>query len=189
MLKGFLAEFAKVAKNSADFLNILAKLQLPLIGLDASLVLVYRDEYLKALGSARGDFHVLLMHEWLVQQTLPKLTGMGTYHLLAHCTEKTALPVTEQTWQQIFTKAGLSLAPVAVGCCGMAGTYGHEVQNQQNSRDLYELSWQQTINKTPAGFLLATGFSCRSQVKRYEGFKPLHPLQLLRQLLSAAKNQ
>jgi Fe-S oxidoreductase len=128
------------------------------------------------------------MHEWLAKQSLPPLTGMGTYQLLAHCTEKTALPVTEQTWQQIFAKAGLALAPVAVGCCGMAGTYGHEVQNQQNSRDLYDLSWQQTISKTPAGFLLATGFSCRSQVKRYEGFKPLHPLQLLRQLLASAKN-
>ncbi len=187
-VKGFLAEFAQVAQNSADFLNILAKLQLPLVGLDASLVLVYRDEYLKALGSARGDFHVQLMHEWLSKQTIPQLTGMGTYQLLAHCTEKTALPVTEQTWQQIFTKAGLALAPVPVGCCGMAGTYGHEVQNQQNSRDLYDLSWQQTINKTPAGFLLATGFSCRSQVKRYEGFKPLHPLQLLRQLLAARQD-
>lgn len=187
-VKGFLAEFAQVAKNSADFLNRLVALELPLVGLDASLVLVYRDEYVKALGSARGDFHVLLMHEWLAKQSLPQLTGMGTYQLLAHCTEKTALPVTEQTWQQIFAKAGLALAPVAVGCCGMAGTYGHEVQNQQNSRDLYDLSWQQTISKTPAGFLLATGFSCRSQVKRYEGFKPLHPLQLLRQLLALAKN-
>jgi len=186
-VKGFLAEFAQVAQTAADLLNQIAKLNLPMIGLDASLVLVYRDEYQKALGATRGDFQVLLMHEWLSAQSLPQLTGMGTYQLLAHCTEKTALPVTEQTWQQIFTKAGLALSPVAVGCCGMAGTYGHEVQNQQNSRDLYDLSWQQTIQKTPAGFLLATGFSCRSQIKRYEGFKPLHPLQLLRQLIAANK--
>ncbi|MDZ7901220.1 MAG: hypothetical protein U5L01_01135 [Rheinheimera sp.] len=102
------------------------------------------------------------MHEWLAKQTLPQLTGIGTYQLLAHCTEKTALPVTEQTWQQIFAKAGLALAPVAVGCCDVFNglvPMGHEVQNQQNSRDLYDLSWQQTISKTPLpGFLLATGF-------------------------------
>lgn len=186
-VKGFLAEFAEVAKSASDLLNQIAKLNVTMVGLDASLVLVYRDEYKKALGENRGDFHVLLMHEWLSSQNLPTLKGMGTYQLLAHCTEKTALPVTEQTWQQIFAKAGLALAPVAVGCCGMAGTYGHEVQNQQNSRNLYDLSWQQVVNATPSGFLLATGFSCRSQVKRYEGFKPLHPLQLLRQLIAANK--
>jgi Fe-S oxidoreductase len=186
-VKGFLAEFAEVAKSASDLLNQIAKLNVTMVGLDASLVLVYRDEYKKALGENRGDFHVLLMHEWLSSQNLPTLKGMGTYQLLAHCTEKTALPVTEQTWQQIFAKAGLALAPVAVGCCGMAGTYGHEVQNQQNSRNLYDLSWQQVVNATPSGFLLATGFSCRSQVKRFEGFKPLHPLQLLRQLIAANK--
>lgn len=186
-VKGFLAEFAEVAKSASDLLNQIAKLNVTMVGLDASLVLVYRDEYKKALGENRGDFHVLLMHEWLSSQNLPTLKGMGTYQLLAHCTEKTALPVTEQTWQQIFAKAGLALAPVAVGCCGMAGTYGHEVQNQQNSRNLYDLSWQQVVNSTPSGFVLATGFSCRSQVKRFEGFKPLHPLQLLRQLIAANK--
>ncbi len=184
-VKGFLAEFAKVAKSAADFLNQLHALNLPMLGLDASLVLVYRDEYNKALGDSRGDFKVQLFHEWLATQQIPTLSGMGTYQLFAHCTEKTALPVTEQTWVQIFQKAGLSIKPIAVGCCGMAGTYGHELQNQENSRDLYDLSWQQPIANTPAGFILATGFSCRSQVKRYEGFKPLHPLQLIRQLIAA----
>ncbi len=184
-VKGFLAEFAKVAKTAADFLNQLQALNLPMLGLDASLVLVYRDEYNKALGDSRGDFKVQLFHEWLAVQQIPALNGMGTYQLFAHCTEKTALPVTEQTWVQIFQKAGLSVKPVAVGCCGMAGTYGHELQNQDKSRHLYELSWQQPMANTPAGFILATGFSCRSQVKRYEGFKPLHPLQLIRQLIAA----
>ena len=184
-VKGFLAEFAEAAQHAADFLNQLAALNVPLVGLDASLVLVYRDEYQKALGDKRGSFHVHLFHEWLSTQTIPTLTSTGTYQLLAHCTEKTALPMTEQVWQQIFAKAGLLLKPVAVGCCGMAGTYGHEAQNQQNSRALYDLSWQGVVSKIPSGYLLATGFSCRSQVKRYEQFKPLHPLQLLRQLIAA----
>ena len=100
-----------------------------------------------------------------------------------HCTEKTALPATEKTWQQIFKQAGLQLDVIAVGCCGMAGTYGHELQNQANSRALYELSWQQHVQAKDPRPLLITGFSCRSQVKRYEGQKPLHPLQALLQLL------
>ncbi len=77
----------------------------------------------------------------------------------------------------------MKLDVVAVGCCGMAGTYGHEAQNQHNSRALYDMSWQQPITDLQPEQILVTGFSCRSQVKRYEGRKPLHPLQQLLQLL------
>lgn len=181
-VKGFLREFAATAKTAADFFNQLQPLGVPLLGLDASLVLVYRDEYRKALGTLRGDFEVQLLHEWLVQQNLPQLSSATRYRLFAHCTEKTALPATEKAWQQIFQRAQLQLDVNAVGCCGMAGTYGHELQNQDNSRMLYELSWQQPLQALSNEQVLVTGFSCRSQVKRFEGFKPQHPLQALLRL-------
>lgn len=182
-VKGFLREFARTAANASAFLQQVHALGAPLLGLDASLVLVYRDEYVKALGPARGDYQVSLLHEWLSEQQLPALQSSGTFRLLAHCTEKTALPATEKSWQQIFSSAGLSLQVTATGCCGMAGTYGHEAQNQQHSRALYDLSWQQPVAQTAPDLLLVSGFSCRSQVKRYEGFKPKHPLQALLQLM------
>lgn len=182
-VKGFLRDFAKTATNAAQLLNQLHQLKLPMLGLDASLVLVYRDEYNKALADKRGDFQVQLMHEWLVQQELPKANAGGDYALLAHCTEKTALPATEQAWQQIFSKAGLSLKPVSVGCCGMAGTYGHEAQNLDNSKTLFEMSWRRPVEQFGVDHILVTGFSCRSQVKRLVGNKPQHPLQALLQQL------
>jgi FAD/FMN-containing dehydrogenase/Fe-S oxidoreductase len=182
-VKGFLREFAATAATAAEFFNQLQPLGLPMLGLDASLVLVYRDEYRKALGDRRGDFEVQLFHEWLQQQQLPVLQSDAVFKLFAHCTEKTALPATEKSWQQIFSRASLQLDVVAVGCCGMAGTYGHEAQNQHNSRALYDMSWQQPIAALQPEQILVTGFSCRSQVKRYEGRKPLHPLQQLLQLL------
>ena len=182
-VKGFLREFATTAQTAADFFNQLQPLGLPMLGLDASLVLVYRDEYHKALGEKRGNFTVLLLHEWLQQQSLPVLQSEQQFKLFAHCTEKTALPATEKAWQQIFSQAGLPLEVVAVGCCGMAGTYGHEVQNQANSQALYQLSWQRPVKALAPAQVLVTGFSCRSQVKRYEGFKPKHPLQQLLELL------
>jgi len=183
-VKGFLKEFAQTAKSASEFLQQVSQLGAPLVGLDASLVLVYRDEYQKILGAQRGDYQVALLHEWLAQQALPQLQSSGQYQLMAHCTEKTALPATEKTWQQIFQSAGLQLKVVATGCCGMAGTYGHEVQNQHNSRALYDLSWAQPVAKTAPDLLLVTGYSCRSQVKRYEGYKPKHPLQALLQLIN-----
>ena len=182
-VKGFLRQFAQTASNAAQFLNQLHQLGMPMVGLDASLVLVYRDEYTKTLAGKRGDFNVQLLHEWLAEQSLPKVGAVADYALLAHCTEKTALPATEKTWQQIFQQVGMQLKPISVGCCGMAGTYGHEAQNLENSKALFDMSWQQPIAQYGCDKILVTGFSCRSQVKRIVGDKPKHPLQVLLQKL------
>ncbi|MFT6896807.1 MAG: FAD/FMN-containing dehydrogenase/Fe-S oxidoreductase [Paraglaciecola sp.] len=182
-VKGFLREFAKTAKDSADMLNQVAELGIPMVGVDPSLVLCYRDEYNTILGSERGNFTVKLVHEWLQHISLPKLQPVeaGQYALFAHCTEKTALPASEKQWQDIFAAMALELTPVSVGCCGMAGTYGHEASHLEHSRGIYDLSWQQAIDRFDKERILATGYSCRSQVARFEGFKPKHPLQALLQ--------
>ncbi len=187
-VKGFLAKFAKTAKNTANFLNKVAELNIPMIGLDASLVLCYRDEYKQILKEQRGDFNVLLSHEWLFSQKEQfDLTALShssetqsiDYKLFAHCTEKTMLAKSEDQWLAIFTTFGLSLGKIPTGCCGMAGTYGHEVSNFENSKALYEMSWQPQVDKLDNTQILATGFSCRSQVKRFEKYKPLHPVTAL----------
>lgn len=184
-VKGFLNEFKTTAKNAAEFLNSLSEINSPLVGLDASLVMCYRDEYNSILGEARGDFNVQLAHEWLQTQSFKKLSCKSdqSYTLLSHCTETTALPNAENVWKNIFNDVGLTLNTTSTGCCGMAGTYGHEAQNQKNSRALYEMSWQGVVNQNKPEQLLATGFSCRSQVKRYEKFKPKHPIELLAEKL------
>src|SRR5690606_8021868 len=111
-------------------LNRLAALGCPMLGVDPSLVLCYRDEYSKVLGEQRGEFEVLLVHEWLNSvQDLPVLESPNDFYLFSHCTEKTALPVSSNEWQSIFSRFGLSLKLVETGCCGMAGTYGHEKSN------------------------------------------------------------
>jgi len=182
-VKGFLNEFATTAKSTAAFLNKVAELNIPLVGVDASLVLCYRDEYVKTLGKVRGDFSVLTVHEWLID--LPEVAWNGVksnkkeYALVAHCTEKTALPKTEQMWKQIFEQKGYKLDVIPVGCCGMAGTYGHEKDNLDKSKGIFELSWTRVFEKYPVENVLATGFSCRSQVDRLQGAKPKHPLQAL----------
>ena len=191
-VKGFLAKFAKTAKNTAQFLNNIAQLNIPMVGLDASLVLCYRDEYKQILKDQRGDFNVLLTHEWLYANLtkfsdrfsgkLRELTSVKPnidYKLFAHCTEKTMLAKSESQWGEIFTTFGLSLSSIPTGCCGMAGTYGHEVSNYDNSKTLFEMSWQPQLDKHDKTQILATGFSCRSQVKRFEKYKPVHPVSAL----------
>ncbi len=186
-VKGFLTRFAKTAQNTADFLNELNELACPLVGLDASLVLCYRDEYVKALADKRGHFSVLTVHEWLNDVPVENFKTLkkpdNTLALFAHCTEKTALPASEKHWQQIFERLNQSVEIVSVGCCGMAGTYGHEAHHKANSLGIYQLSWEQAIANYAPEQIMATGYSCRSQVNRIDGFKPKHPLQQLLSLL------
>ncbi|GAC24266.1 Fe-S oxidoreductase [Paraglaciecola mesophila KMM 241] len=180
-VKGFLKEFAATAKDSADFLNKLAPLGIPMVGVDPSLVLCYRDEYKKVLGDTRGSFEVTLVHEWLATITLPERgnTPDTEYAFFGHCTEKTALPESEKHWQQLFQRMGMSLTPISVGCCGMAGTFGHEASHLEQSKGIYALSWEKAVAKFKTSQILATGYSCRSQVARIEGEKPKHPLQAM----------
>ncbi len=190
-VKGFLSRFANTARNTAAFLNSLSSLEIPLVGVDASLVLCYRDEYSKALKHERGDFSVLTVHEWLmgVFESGERFTVSGShnpkpYALFAHCTEKTALPKTEKQWQHIFAQLGQEMNVIAVGCCGMAGTYGHEADQKEKSLGIYALSWEQAIKQFPKEQIMATGYSCRSQVARIDGFKPKHPVQVMLQLIT-----
>ena len=197
-IKGFLTRFSKTAANQAEFLNRVAKLGLPLVGVDPAIVLSYRDEYKEALQEKRGNFHVLTAHEWLTQQLqdtalLERLkNALKTDHafewyLFPHCTESACMPNSPKEWQQIFTRFGQQLTVEKVGCCGMAGVFGHEVQNQTMSRDIYDLSWSKKLHGKDPRFCLATGYSCRSQVKRYEQVTLKHPVQALLEVLSSAE--
>lgn len=185
-IKGFLNRFAKTAQKTADFLNRVAELGMPMVGVDPALVLCYRDEYKLALAEKRGDFHVQLVHEWLpgvLEKVEPRTVSGEPWYLFGHCTEVTALPGAPAQWAAIFARFGAQLENVSVGCCGMAGTYGHEVKNHANSLGIYELSWHQAMQRLPRNRCLATGYSCRSQVKRIEGNGVRHPLQALLEMV------
>ncbi len=186
-IKGFLTAFGHTAKNTSAFLNQVAELNISMVGVDPALVLCYRDEYNVALGSKRGDFQVHLVHEWLRSLPLERkleITKASPWYLFGHCTEKTLLPQSESEWIKIFAKFGQRLESVSVGCCGMAGTYGHESNHLKTSKAIYQLSWQVQLKARPMDRCLATGYSCRSQVKRFEQETMRHPLQALLSVLS-----
>jgi FAD/FMN-containing dehydrogenase/Fe-S oxidoreductase len=177
---GFLARFAAVARSNAGLLRSLARSGVPLVGLDPSMTLTYRSEYAQALG---GDDlpRVHLLQEWLATQLdriAPRPVG-ATLRLLPHCTERTNAPGAVRDWQAVFTHLGLRLDVPAAGCCGMAGTYGHEARNRATSEAIYGLSWARHVADAPGGTLLADGYSCRSQAKLVDGVRLRHPVQAL----------
>ncbi|TQV84706.1 FAD-binding oxidoreductase [Exilibacterium tricleocarpae] len=185
---GFLARFADTARDNARMLNAVAASGVPLIGVDPSMTLTYRSEYRKLLGEEAPA--VELMQEWLARQTQHLeqhryLFQRGAYKLLGHCTEKTNAAPAMQAWQTVFEQLELELTQVETGCCGMAGTYGHEAANLATSKTIYAQSWGPAIAAGVGGErLMATGYSCRCQVKRIDGQQLPHPVQALLQATS-----
>ncbi|VTU08346.1 FAD linked oxidase domain-containing protein [Actinobacillus indolicus] len=191
-IKGFLHKFANTARTQAELLNRVAKLGIAMVGVDPALTLIYREEYRQILKDDCGEFKVLLAHEWLLAQlkngTLDHCkksaeTDRLPWHLFAHCTESTSLPNSLKEWQQIFAHFGEILTAENIGCCGMAGTFGHETKHLAMSKGIYAQSWQVKLQGKTLSRCLATGYSCRSQVKRMEHQLLKHPVQALLEVI------
>jgi Fe-S oxidoreductase len=150
------------------------------------MTLTFRAEYAEALGGQDLPA-VLLLQEWLEKQAIdgPRAAS-ARYRLLPHCTERTTATAALRAWQAAFARHGLELDILAAGCCGMAGTYGHEAEHRAMSERIYGLSWGRHVaSPDGAGRLLATGYSCRSQAKRLDGVVLPHPAQALLHALRA----
>jgi Fe-S oxidoreductase len=185
---GFLGAFGRVAAANAAALRALAATGVDLVGIDPSMTLTFRAEYAEALGG-RDLPEVLLLQEWLAKLPAdgPRAEAGSRYRLLPHCTERTTATAALRDWKAVFTRHGLQLDILAAGCCGMAGTYGHEAEHRETSERIYGLSWGRHVSSPDgAGRLLATGYSCRSQAKRLDGVALPHPAQALLQALRAA---
>jgi len=178
---GYLDRFRSVASRNARMLRALSESGVPLVGLDPAVTLTYRSEYPRALGVKEAP-KVHMLQEWLTGAAVDIAAGKPTssYSLLLHCTEKTNAPASANAWRQVFERFGLSLRLPDVGCCGMSGAYGHEKRHRETSERIYDLSWRaHTADEQPGETLLATGYSCRSQVKRFDGKRLFHPAQAL----------
>lgn len=190
-VQGFLGAFERTASKQARRLNALASFGVPLVGIDPAMTLTYRQEYVKALGHDAVP-EVMMLQEWLITH-VKRLAPPGLafddpgFRLLSHCTEKTNAPGSPKAWQQVFAAFGLDLELLATGCCGMSGTYGHEARNLETSKTIYAQSWQPLVeDDANRDRLLATGYSCRSQARRFSDRHLRHPLQALLEVLRRA---
>nr|WP_315236400.1 FAD-binding and (Fe-S)-binding domain-containing protein [uncultured Albidiferax sp.] len=190
---GFLARFRETASRNAEMLRSLSATGVALIGIDPSITLSYRAEYVKLLG-AEAVPRVALPQEWLAERLdeLPRLAPSGgpAWALLPHCTERTNAPAAMLDWVRVASHLGVGLRVLASGCCGMAGLYGHELANRATSERIYGLSWGAILAEAEsAGRTLATGYSCRCQVNLMDGIQLQHPLQLLLRTVVQARGE
>jgi FAD/FMN-containing dehydrogenase/Fe-S oxidoreductase len=175
-VKGFLRRFRQVAARVAHDLASLHQAGFTCIGVDASTTLMYRNEYFETMTNV-PKFSVLLLSEWLKQVNFPKQKCDQEFTLIQHCTERSVVPETSSQWAFVFAKAGIRIHIVKAGCCGMSGLFGHEVARQDMSHALYDQTWRGQVEY--GGNLIATGYSCRSQIMRLSNVRALHPAQVL----------
>ncbi|MDF2687360.1 MAG: linked oxidase-like, partial [Microvirga sp.] len=167
LVNGRLEAFQRLAGANARMLNALSASGVKLVGIDPSMTLTYRSEYRTALG--KGAPMVLLPQEWLkeiLSQRARPAPAREQFYLLPHCTERTNAIAATGDWKSVFASLGADLNILPSGCCGMAGTYGHEAANRATSELIYSMSWGPVLERSDIrDRLLATGYSCRSQVR------------------------
>lgn len=200
-VKGFLDAFKKTVKGNVEFFRKVAATQVPMVCIDPAVTLCFRDEYAHAMHEPL-NYRVHLFQEWLgaraevINQLLAGQSdrardtlNTGTafhYVLMGHCTERTAAPATQRQWVDLFERFGVQLKLESVGCCGMCGMYGHEASHQKESRGIFAMSWERHLPDDPKNMsrYLATGYSCRSQVKRFSASRQMlkHPVEVMLEL-------
>ncbi len=183
---GMLHGWRRTATAWRAHLERLAASGKPLLALEPAVALTERDELRKA-GLADAP-HLQLMSEFLAarfaQQRVPRAlppSPKRNVHLLAHCTEQATAPAAAQAWVAVFRACGHHLTVVPSGCCGMAGAWGHCVENVAASRALFDLSWRPRLEQADAigALVVADGFSCRHQAARVAGRQLLDPAATL----------
>lgn len=185
---GALTQFEKEAQKQHALLEELQSYGIALVGIEPPITLTYREEY-PAIGLNTPK--VELVQEWLSrylasQTDLPKANATIELKLMSHCTEKTNATHAPKAWQSVFGAFGLQLELMKSGCCGMSGGFGHIKKNVDVSKKIYSQSWANIVEKNNPSTLLATGSSCRGQVKRLDQVTIVHPLVKLNELVSVA---
>lgn len=182
-LLGMRDRFARIARKRMAEVRTLADLGVRLVGLDAATALMFTQEFAEMTGDGVDVAGLeTVLADAVRHGRMPAITAtLPPQRLLGHCTEQALRPQALALWAEALAGFGITAVPTKTGCCGMAGLFGHEAQNQKLSRDIFALSW---ADVTQDDAMLATGFSCRCQTKRLTGRRPLHPVELIDRVLA-----
>ena len=177
-------------KNVALFASIISE-KTPLIGIEPSTILTFRDEYPRLVGPASQEKaralgkNALLADEFLFRalqskqlqkEDFPQKTGQVLLH--GHCHQK-ALSSLRPT-KVVLQTMGLDVTILPSGCCGMAGSFGYEKEHCDVSLQMGELVLFPAVRQAdPSTWIIAPGTSCRHQIADGTGKKAAHWLELL----------
>ncbi len=190
--KGLLEKAQKIARHNVEQLHTHITPQTPLVGIEPSAILCFRDEYPVLLRGELQDKAVAVAAQTLtVEEFISKEAERGNLpaslftpgkeyiHYHGHCHQK-ALSSTNHTEKMLSLLPGRSVHAIECGCCGMAGAFGFEKNHYDLSMQIGELALFPAIRKTsPNDTIVASGTSCRQQILEGTGRQAIHPIQVL----------
>lgn len=190
--KGLLKEARELAKKNVALYKDLITHDTPLVGVEPSAILTFRDEYPDLLRGEEKEaalkigFHTLMIDEFLSKELDAGNIDLSLFKeqaalikLHGHCQQKALSTLTHT--KKILTRMGNNQVHlIPSGCCGMAGSFGYEKEHYNISMDIGELVLFPAVRKQPEEVIIAaTGTSCRHQIKDGTGRRSFHPVEIL----------
>jgi FAD/FMN-containing dehydrogenase/Fe-S oxidoreductase len=194
--KGMLEQAQRLARKNVSLFKGLITRETPLIGVEPSAILTFRDEYPDLLrGEEKQSARQVASNTFLIEEFLARELDAGRIDiqlfsdqrklvkLHGHCQQKALSSLTPV--KKILTRLGnheVHLIPS--GCCGMAGSFGYEKEHFDLSMQIGELVLFPTVRQLTEDVIIAApGTSCRHQIKDGTGRHALHPVEILWQAL------
>lgn len=192
--KGFLKQAKKLALENIKSLQVFAEKGFPVIGLEPSAILTFRDEY-KRFSEDKAATEAIALNAFLIEEFLALEIQKGELSTKAftkeakkvkihsHCHQK-ALSNQKVTFDILNLPENYEVSIITSGCCGMAGSFGYESEHYDMSMQIGELKLFPAVRKaTEETIISANGTSCRHQI--YDGTKrrAKHPITIIKEAL------
>ena len=190
--KGLLKQAQRMATQNVQAFSAIINDEVPLIGIEPSAILGFRDEYPKLVpAELREAAHKLAKNVLLIDEFIAREIDQGHIQpkaftqskkkikLHGHCHQK-ALSSVNYTQQILSLPTNYEVEVIPSGCCGMAGSFGYEKEHYDVSMKVGDLVLFPAVRKAEREILIAApGTSCRHQIKDGTGRDALHPVEIL----------
>jgi FAD/FMN-containing dehydrogenase/Fe-S oxidoreductase len=190
--KGLIRRAKKIIRKNIIVFSDIINDQLPLVGIEPSAILGFRDEYPELAGDdLRAAAERLSRNSYLIDEYIANeyhegrikresFSGKETSILLhAHCQQK-AISSSLPTIEMLSIPVNFKVREIPSGCCGMAGSFGYEKEHYDLSNSIGEMVlFPEVRNADQDTLIAAPGTSCRHQIKDGTGRKALHPVEIL----------
>ena len=194
--KGCLKLAREYAVRNVEALAPLISDETPLVGIEPSCILSFRDEYpdlvpaeLRASAKSLAR-DCLLFDEFIVREVeAGRISGdafkacQAEIYLHGHCQQKSLIGVGKSA-EMLRLIPGAKVNIIPSGCCGMAGSFGYEKEHYETSMAIGEMVLFPAVRKAVSNgegnvLVAAPGTSCRQQIFDGTGVKAYHPLEIL----------
>ena len=190
--KGLLKKARQIASKNVDLLSAVVTAERPLVGIEPSAILGFRDEFPELVEKDMIERarelaeHCMTIEEYLDSAFKKKLFDNSLFtkekvsiKLHGHCQQK-AIASTGPTRGILSIPDNYHVEEIPSGCCGMAGSFGYEKEHYELSMKVGELVLFPAVRQADKEtIVVAPGTSCRHQIGDGTGRQALHPVEVL----------